>query len=237
MIPGKPGQLSQSKELEYWVGRGLDEWDLHLQQYMKVFRFDVLNYSHVRILDVGSGPISVFERVAPPGAQIHPYDSLAQDYNRIAAEKKFRILDRIPAAKYQLITLFNCLDHMEDPAELLAALRQHLDEHGELWIYCHLDQPYSPDEHPQKFRFWQIIALIARYYDIKECGVAREGRLFPYAWWGVCGANRGKRPILRTAVFIVRCGGTYSRFHAKRAAIKLLKTLGLRRLLPPDLRF
>jgi hypothetical protein len=238
---GKPSRESQIAELVFWSKGGSSQWDLHLRYYETVFPIRTISYDQVHILDVGSGPISVWEKHAPSDAQITPYDTLADDYNRIAQNKKFLIHSEIPSGQYTLITLFNCLDHMDDPNELLCGLTRYLDRHGELWVYCHIDRPFSPEEHPQDFRFWQIIKLVHRHYEIKKCGLIREGRLFPYAWWGVCGP-RVHRVIqysenIWTTLLIIWCAVLYGRFHAQRAIIKLLKLVGLRRLLPKELQF
>ena len=238
---GRPSSQSQAAELSFWAEGGLSHWDLHLPLYRRVFPLDHLDFSSLSILDVGSGPISVFEAVAPPSSDVVAYDTLAPDYNRIAATKKFHVVSTIPPRRFRLITLFNCLDHMDAPDELLRELTGRLDAGGQMWIYCHVDRPFDPESHPQKFRFWQLISLVGRHYEIDGCGLLREGRLSPYAWWAVCRPRRSGQQRLtaaaRNAIFNVRCGAQYARFHGVRAAIKLLKLAGLRRVLPPDLRF
>ena len=95
----------------------------------------------------------------------------------------------LPPDKFTLITLFNCLDHMDRPDELLAALAPNLAPDGRLWIYCHIGRPWGADAHPQDFRFWDLVTLTDTSFRLLQCGLIREGRLFPYAWWSICGSR------------------------------------------------
>jgi SAM-dependent methyltransferase len=238
--PGRPHADSQSRELHYWEhSGGVAHFDLHLRYYQRVFPFTAVPFNSARVLDVGAGAVSVWERMAPASASIVPFDPLADDFNRIAPDKKFPIRSELPAGPFDLISIFNCLDHMDAPSELLAALRPRLAPGGRLWIYVHIDRPFDPDEHPQLFRFWHPARLVSEHFRIERCGLSRETLVYPYAWWGICSPKRGGAVAagLRTAAWTVVCGAYYARFHATRAAIKALKLLGLRRLLPPPYRF
>jgi hypothetical protein len=130
---------------------------------------------------------------------------------------------------------------MDDPEELLLTLERYVEPRGEIWIYSNIDRPYDQELHPQDFKFWQIVLLVHRHYDIVRCGLVREGRLFPYAWWAVCRSRRRwPSPALRllwAATLVAWCGRQYLAFHSKRAAVKAVKLVGLRRLLPRDLQF
>jgi SAM-dependent methyltransferase len=227
--PGAPPADAQRGELKYWVDRGLQEWALHLPFYRRVFALDRIDYDSTAILDVGSGPISVFEALAPSSARLTPYDSLAEDYNRIAPSKKFPVTGTLPDRQFDLITMFNCLDHMADPAQLLEALESRLcPQTGRLWIYVHIDRPFSPVEHPQDFRFWDVIALVQRRYDLMASGLTREGDLYPYAWWGV--AKSRERGVLRRTIstlgWNMSCAAAYARFHGRRGTRKALRVIG-----------
>lgn len=182
----------------------------------------------------------MFEAVAPADARIVPYDTLASAFNRIAPHKKFQIHGRMPSGEFDLITLLNCIDHMHAPGELLADVSRRLAPCGELWIYSHVDRPFDALTHPQKFRFWQLIVLANRFLTVRSCGLIREGRLFPYAWWGVC-RRRDSAPRVvshvRALVLVAKCAAQYGWFHGVRAAVKAVKLLGFRRLLPRELRF
>jgi hypothetical protein len=81
--------------------------------------------------------------------------------------------------------------------------------------------------------------LVRRFFDIERCGLVREGRLFPYAWWAIC-RPRTRRTIARAAadtVHVAVCAAHFARFHGLRAIIKTMKLAGLRRVLPHDLQF
>ena len=77
-------------------------------------------------------------------------------------------------------------------------------------------------------------------FQLRRCGLTREGPLFPYVWWGIC-SSRSRRPGVLDwpgrVFFVVSCGVQFARFHLVRAVIKAMKLVGLRRLLPPVLRF
>ena len=239
---GRPGPKSQKGELESairWLrtieGTAWEPVDI----YERLFRPRALDYSTVRILDVGSGPLSVFEPVAPPTADITPYDTLAADYNRAAPNKKFPIRGEMPSGRYPLVTMLNCLDHMDAPEELVDEVAQHITSHGELWVYCNIDQPFDPELHPQDFSASDLIHLVERRFRIKRCGLVREGRLFPYAWWAICAprADNDRGGSVRRTFWIARCAVTYARFHLIRGIVKGTKLVGLRRMLPEELRF
>lgn len=240
MTPSLAGQHrpeTQAKELEYWEKHGgVTEFDRHLSSYQKVFPFDSLDYSKHRILDVGSGPISIFENLAPNNAMVVPYDTLAAEYNRIAPVKKFKVIDEIPAARFDLITLFNMLDHMDEPAELLGLLRNYLAPQGRVWVFVHLDRPFSPEEHPQCFRLWQVNPLLSKFFLIESCGLIQEGN-FVCAWWGIMRENNDSRAKLLSTAFMPKIFVQYSLFWGRRAAIKWMKVVGLRKMLPSHLRY
>lgn len=236
-LPGQHRPETQASELAYWEDHGgVKEFDLHLPSYSRVFPISDLDFTTLRILDVGSGPISIFEAVCPADAYVVPYDTLAAQYNRIAPQKKFPVRDTIPAEAFGLITLFNMLDHMDSPGELLEVLTSHLEANGRVWIFVHLDRPFSPAEHPQKFRFWRMAPLIEQYFSIERCGLTREGK-FVYAWWGICRPKDGTPSRMRQIVLTARVGLTYARFHTRRAAIKAVKVAGFRRWLPKALQY
>ena len=76
--PGQPQPDNQAVELEFWKEH-LSHWDLHIEAYARALPLDAIDFAHTSILDVGSGPISVFEKMAPKGAIVVAYDSLAED--------------------------------------------------------------------------------------------------------------------------------------------------------------
>ena len=225
--PGRPAADNQAAELAYWATRGIGEFDHHVKYYRAALPLDRIDYRATRILDVGSSAISVFERIAPATAAITPYDTLAADYNRIAPGKTFPISDVIPDTPFNLITLFNCLDHMDDPGELLATLRPSLAPTGHVWVTCHVDRPWGEAEHPQDFRFWHLIALVQREFDLVSRNLIREGTYYPYLWHCVARTRTrtGAARLVASAYFNLRCGLTYSRFHARRAGAAVNRRL------------
>jgi hypothetical protein len=238
---GRPTAQSQAGELQSAV-----QWLESIESagwpgdplYERLFNLSAVDYAHAQILDVGSGPISVFEPIAPPGAHVIAYDSLADEYTRVAPANRFKIQADLPDAQFTLITILNCLDHMLAPEELVAALRPRLAPQGEVWIYCNIGQPCDPILHPQNFGIRDLVSLTEGSFRIKRCGLVREGRLFPYGWWAVCGPARASgKSSAAVARWTARCALTFAHFHGVRAAVKSVKLIGLRRLLPNELRF
>ena len=231
-FPGKTSSDHLKFELNYWERFGGDKrFDLHLPAYQKIFLVHELDYAKEAILDVGSGAISVFEKVASQNADIIPFDILADDYNRIAPNKKFQIQNKIPdESSFSLITLFNMLDHVDDPEDLLFFVSSHLRSDGRIWIAAHIGQPHGALGHPQNFSCRSAIRLVAKFFSIQSCGVIREGVPVPYLWYAVLrpknmpGQNRFISEILVTM--------QYSRLQAFRMLIKALKLIGLRRMVP-----
>ena len=139
-----------------------------------------------------------------------------------------------------MITLFNVLDHMGRPDELLERLSKLLATDSKVWIYCHINRPFGAEHHPQDFKFWDLIFLVDHVFKVRRCGLIREGRLFPYAWWGVCEPRDVRSPLVdlcRRTRLLTRCALQYARFHLVRAQVKAVELIGLRRLLPKELRF
>ena len=239
--PGRPSNASQQGEFEA-ARRWVEEFPPEAERnpiYDRLFAPASLSWHRLRVLDVGAGPISIFENVAPASADVVAYDTLAERYNTLTPNKKFPIVSALPDRQFTLISILNCLDHMDEPRELLDHVAPRLASDGAVWIYCNVDQPFDPTLHPQDFRFWQLVLLVGRYFDIERCGLVREGPLFPYGWLAICGARRRTPPARALAGirFTLRCAAQYGWFGAVRAAVKALKLIGGRRLLPPELRF
>ena len=240
--PGRPSDAAQDGEFEsarHWVQTAYAPEAERNPIYDRLFAPAAIDWTSARVLDVGAGPVSVFEAPAPPGADVVAYDTLAPRYNALVPGKKFPIVDTIPPGSFSLISILNCLDHMDAPAELLELVAPRLAPGGTAWIYCNIDQPFDPTLHPQDFRFWDLVLLIGRFFDVQRCGLVREGPLFPYGWWAVCGPKRrGRLAAAAAAVrFILRCGVQYAGFYAARAVVKAIKLAGGRRLLPKPLQF
>lgn len=233
-VPGNPSELSQSAELAYWQSHGLSDWKGFGARYLAVFPFDALDYTSQSILDIGSGPVSVFEALAPAGADVVACDALADAYNDLVPDKKFLICREMPSRAFDRITMLNMLDHMEDPDGFLRQVATRLSRDGEAWILCHINRPYGAAEHPQNFRFWHLTRMIQRHFDIRHAWLVNDGgaMLWPYAWCGRCvpqAANRFARSIvgLRTNA---SCLSTLAYYYARRFFRKAIRSIGMRRI-------
>lgn len=238
MTVGRPSPLAQAGELESareWIRTAYDRNWSGVSLYDELFPIQALDYSQTKVLDVGAGPISVFEPVAPEGAMVVPYDTLAREYNELLPDKKFAIRDSFPEGQFDVVAVLNCLDHMEEPEALLEAVHDKVDDRGRLWLSVHLGQPYEPELHPQNFDFWTLIAMTERHFRILDCGLTREGPLYPYVWWAICDKVERRRTGA-TYRWNVKCAISYARFHAVRAFVKLIRTVGLRAFLSEPLR-
>ena len=210
----------------------------HHGLYEDLFHPATIDWSRTSILDVGSGPLSMFEEFAPAQADITPVDPLGEGYNQLVPVKKFPIQVSMPDRQYGLVACLNCLDHMDAPEQLVEHMAPRLAPGGTAWFYCNIGQPYDPILHPQNFRFWDLIFMIGRHFEIERCGLVREMRLFPYAWWAVCRSRPSEgSSATRQALHLAVCAVTFARFHHLRALVKGAKLIGLRRFLEPELRF
>ena len=238
-IPGGYDEETSRFELDYWENfGGAAVYDLHFAAYSNYFPLLKLDFEQEHILDIGSGAVSVFEKTAPAHAKITPYDLLADDYNRIAPNKKFAIKNRIPGeAKFSLITLFNMIDHVINPAEILDFADQHLEKNGRLWLAVHLYQPHGPKGHPQNFSCSSIVDLISTHFKIDRCSIIREGIPIPYLWVAELSKRDRQQPFPLLIIFKFLAYLRYARYQFVRAAVKLLKRAGLRSLLPKAWQF
>ena len=132
--------------------------------YRRLFPLDELDVSTETSCDVGSGAVSIFEKLAPVGAAVLPYDILAEDYNRIAPDKKFLVRAEVSQEEcFSLITMFNMIDHVNDPEDLLRFVVPFLRPNGRVWLCTHLGQPHGPEGHPQNFSCSNLVDLISRF--------------------------------------------------------------------------
>jgi hypothetical protein len=231
-FPGKTVTDNTKFELDYWEKYGgVKKFDLHLPIYQKIFPMMNLDFEKEVILDGGSGAISVFEKLAPANAKIVPFDILASDYNRIVPLKKFQIQNEIlRESSFSLITLFNMLDHVDDPEDLLIFVSSHLRNNGRIWMATHIGQPHGKLGHPQNFSCRTLIRLVSWFFSIQSCGVIREGIPIPYLWFGIL----GPKSIPGQNIFIneILLSMEYFRLQASRIFFKVLKLIGLKRILP-----
>jgi len=236
-FPGKTSEDNQKFELAYWEKYGgVEKFDLHLPVYRTLFPLDSLDYQSETIMDVGSGAISVFDKLAPTEANVLPFDILAEHYNRIAPDKKFSIQSKISEeATFSLITLFNMLDHVDYPDDVLAFVSNHLAKDGRVWIATHLEQPHGAKGHPQKFSYLTMVSLLVHHFSIESFGIIREGIPIPYLWHAVLRHKNlpGRNPQL----CILGGALSYYRLQSIRIVCKLLKLFGLRPLLPQNWQF
>lgn len=238
-IPGGYDEKTSKFELDYWENYGgTDIFDLHLSTYSSYFPILKLDFGRERILDIGSGAVSVFEKYAPDHAKIVAYDLLADDYNRIAPDKKFTIQDQIPEEEtFSLITLFNMIDHVINPAEILEFANQHLEDNGRLWLAVHLYQPHGPIGHPQNFSCSSIVDLISIHFRIRKCSVIREGIPVPYLWVAELSQRDKQQSFTVLFMFKLMTYFRYAMYQSSRAAVKLMKRAGLQSLLPQQWQF
>jgi hypothetical protein len=157
--------------------------------------------------------------VAPPDAKVIPCDTLADEYNQLIQQKRFPIIPTIPPRRFSLITMFNMIDHMDRPEDLLAQVaQQHLEKDGQLWLYVDLDRPWDESKHPQCFRFWQVAPLMQKFFTITTCGLDSKASNLN-AFWCICRPKGGREtPSLWWSV---KCGVLYLRNFIRRAFIAL----------------
>lgn len=238
-VPGGYDQRVSEFELDYWTNfGGVERFDLHLEAYRHCFPIDGLRFESESILDIGSGAISVFERVAPSTAKITPYDLLADDYNAIAPNKKFAVQNVLPGgATYSLVTLFNMIDHVVSPDEVLRFAADHVSPGGRVWLAVHLHQPHGATGHPQNFNCSSVVNLLSVRFHIRRCGVIRESVPHPYLWHGELVPKTEPQSPLVLGWFKIETTLALLWMQAVRVAAKAVKIVRLRGLLPRVWRF
>jgi hypothetical protein len=192
-----------------------------MPRYRLLFPFDSVDYSR-ELLDIGSGPRSVFEEVAPPTATVTACDTLADQYNQLIKNRRFPIVSSIPDKQFSLITMFNMIDHMDRPDDLLAQVAQHLESNGRLWLYVDLDRPWDESKHPQCFRFWQVAPLMQKFFTITTCGLDSEAPNLN-AFWCIC-KPKGDRAT-PSLWWSTKLGAIYLRNFICRAFLALRRRL------------
>ncbi len=119
-------------------GRGHEQWyQLALAPAKDLSAFhrqfvDDLPGREVRVLEVGSGPITVLGTQHPfKEITVVPTDVLAPQYARMLARKGIvppittiwadaeRLTDTFPASSFDYVTANNCIDHCEDPVRAI----------------------------------------------------------------------------------------------------------------------
>lgn len=235
-FPGKTDRESKNFELNYWISKGVHSHELHLETYRRGFPLNQIKYNKEAILDVGSGAISIFENIAPLNAGITPFDILAEEYNKIIPDKKFQIKCELPEDDtYSLITIFNMIDHVSDPEDLLCFLQRRLREGGKIWLAVHLYRPHGIKGHPQKFTCKSIVDLLGKYFSIESVTIIREGVPIPYMWCGILSHKNAELNMRWRAV--LKGYVQYLWFQVPRVHAKFMKIIGLRFLLPQRWRF
>jgi SAM-dependent methyltransferase len=192
-----------------------------MPRYRLLFPFRSIDYNS-EILDIGSGPRSVFEEVAPAVAKITACDTLAEQYNQLIKVKRFPIVAQVPKKRFALITMFNMIDHMDDPEELLAQMAEHLDDNGRLWLYVDLDRPWDKSKHPQCFRFWQVAPLMQQFFTITACGLDSEAPNLN-AFWCICKPKANRE--MPTLWWSTKLGVIYGRNFIRRVYLAIVRRL------------
>jgi SAM-dependent methyltransferase len=101
----------------------------------------------LRVLDVGSGPLSTLRTRAPGNpVELVCVDALALEYNALLDEFGYdecprivpgvgeRLFERFGAGAFHLVHIANALDHCEDPATALVEMFQVCRTGGRIWV-------------------------------------------------------------------------------------------------------
>lgn len=229
-VAGRPSDRSQAAEWDYWQRNRLEHWTHDWRRYLNYFPFDKIDFGSQSVLDVGSGPVSILEYVAPPAADVCAVDALADNYNTLVPDKRIAIQSELPDRTFDIALLLNALDHMEDPGELLDVICARVKPGGELWLHVHIERPYPSDEHPQRFSFRGLNRLLGSRFTLRRVRIYRDGPVWPYAWCAI--ATPGASNLGRILLADVTCAIARAWVFTFRAAIKGIKVIGMRSALP-----
>lgn len=111
-----------------------------LDQHLTRYRTAALGAEGKRALDYGCGAGYGARTLAEGGAAAVTavdVDPAAVDYARThhaAPAVSFSVSDRVPPGTYDLVTCFEVLEHVSNPGDLLAAIREALTPEGRLYV-------------------------------------------------------------------------------------------------------
>ncbi|WP_239341375.1 bifunctional 2-polyprenyl-6-hydroxyphenol methylase/3-demethylubiquinol 3-O-methyltransferase UbiG [Frankia sp. CiP3] len=123
-----------------WVNPNDRMVKMLLDQHLRRYRTAALAVADKRVLDYGCGVGYGARMLAEAGAAsvtAVDVDPAALAYARThypAAAIDHVLADTIATGTYDVITCFEVLQHVQDPAELLAAFQRVLDPHGRLYL-------------------------------------------------------------------------------------------------------
>jgi SAM-dependent methyltransferase len=168
-LRGRRGHRAKRRaELGYWKARAAAEGELGAGHYEWLFTthqgLGAADYAGRRMLDVGCGPRGSLEWAGSAARRVGA-DPLAGDYRALGTDR--HAMDYVeagaerlpfPDASFDVVSCFNALDHVEDPAAALGELVRVLAPGGELLLIVEVG--HAPTVHEPHTLGWDVLAAV-----------------------------------------------------------------------------
>ncbi|MEO1207693.1 MAG: class I SAM-dependent methyltransferase [Pseudomonadota bacterium] len=150
-------RFKEFNELMFWrmhkIKSGNEFYSAHMPQFFtKHFGLELADYNDKRILDVGCGPVGTLEWADMALERIGA-DPLANQYLKLGADRQK--MKYVAAASedlpfedgyFDVVSMFNALDHVEDTAASIAELRRVCRPGGDLLIIVEINHKPTVSE-------------------------------------------------------------------------------------------
>lgn len=182
--------LKERDEISYWKKRVNAEGALTNQHYEHYYTgyFDLTldDYAGKHVLDIGCGPRGSLEWCTP-AASITGADPLASKYLKLgASEHRMTYVETgaedmpFDSRRFDIITCFNALDHVEDVGASLAEMTRCLAPGGLLLLIVEVDHPPTLAE-PHAIRPDWLLSWMAPEYEVisdRRAGIRTDHNIY-----------------------------------------------------------
>lgn len=180
-------------EMESWcIGdktKLYEKYEREVARYPKLIKeggLNIINLSRKKILEIGSGPISILSHLKGEEIQKVAIDPLVEYYGNYYAKESDidwieGVGEKLPFAdsSFDIIISYNSLDHTNNPPKVLSEIRRVLKKNGFLSIHLCVN---NKTNNPHKAHNWDLDKGFVRRYldDIFE--VVWEEDNIRYGW-------------------------------------------------------
>lgn len=190
----RPVAGKRQAELGYWRRRRESEGELGHAHYVHLFTehfgLDPGHYAGKRVLDVGCGPRGSLEW-AEQAAERVGADPLAEDYRALGTGRHAMRYVAAPAealpfedGRFDVVTCFNALDHVEDPDRALDELARVVAPGGSLLLVVEVG--HEPTVNEPHTLGWDVadrlvppLTIVSRRHDPGGAGTGYAGLFGP----------------------------------------------------------
>lgn len=178
--------FKERAEFFYWRIQKLKDSKLgndhYAYFYTSFFGLDPEFYNHKKVLDIGCGPRGSLDWVAEPDELIG-LDPLVDKYKKLKVPRKMKlqqgVAEQIPFADsyFDIITAFNALDHVDDPAKAVAEIYTKLKPGG--LFMCILELHNKPTiTEPSGISHQGVTQLMDQFIVLQEAYYKKSGGIY-----------------------------------------------------------